>query len=359
MRSVTRIPGPHRTIALRETVPERGRASRRDRMSFGAKAAVAVMAVVILTVLASGCEQVVGGTSGTRSLSISVAAADSEVSANGQAAVTPVSYLFNGIGPQGGSFSLQSADGTASLQDLAVGSWTIQVDALNDDGIVVYNAETEAEVEPSGSVQIELELTPVTGHGNLQVSAVWDGRLTISPTATVILTDVGGNAQTFELVVDSTGSASRIIENLPTGYYRIALRLHDSGEQVMGNATTTRVYNGLTLPVATELSDLNKVGEAVEVRSERFTIAWDAPVDRSPSDYRVYARHRGEGSWTLLRQIAAEVAPTFTIDREDLPYGNYELAVSALVSGVESALHTSMCDEAQPATGWYIDWVGP
>ena len=357
MRPVTRIAPPYRSSALWDLFPKRG--TRRDSRSMGTKAVVTVLSAVILTVLVSGCGQVLGGTAGDGSLSISVAATDSDPDAISQAALTPVSYLFNGVGPEGRTFSLQSADGTANLQNLAVGSWTIEVEALNDDGIVVFSGETAVEVQPSGSVQIDLKLEPVTGHGSLHVSAVWDGSLTISPTATVLLTDTAGNTQTFSLTVASPGTASRIIENLPTGNYQIAVRLHDSGAQVMGNATSTRVYNGLTLPLATEFGDLNKVGTAVRVQNERFTIAWDPPVERTPSHYRVYMRHRGEGSWILLREIAAEVNPTLTLDREDLPYGSYELAVSAMESGVESHLHSSMCDDAQPATGWYIEWIGP
>lgn len=100
------------------------------------------------------------------------------------------------------------------------------------------------------------------------------------------------------------------------------------------------------------------------VQSETWTLAWDPPVFEGSSaeseleSYRVFYRVRGLSSWTLLSEIEADTSLSLKITPEELDYGYYEFAVSAVdQSGIESPLHESTDFTADPPTGWYVNWI--
>ena len=101
----------------------------------------------------------------------------------------------------------------------------------------------------------------------------------------------------------------------------------------------------------------NESGERIEITEDTFTIAWDYdPMSGIPDLYRMYYRNRGDELWNLLSEVNPDIEPTFIITQDNLSFGIYEFAVSAVSGGVESDLHTSMDDTASPGTGWFVDW---
>lgn len=321
------------------------------------RAVSAAAALLLLPLLLAGCGQALGGINRSGSLSVSVAELSPQTSSTDQEQLTPVSYRFHGSGPNGESFLRQLEQGSFTVADLAAGQWQVEVEAFNSDGVVLFHGQSEVEVEAYGAVTLSITLQPVAGEGALQVTLLWNGELTVDPHASVTLTDASGQTSAYPLTISAAGRAESVFEGLATGVYRVALELSDSGRTVMGNARALRVFNGITLELNAELDSLNKVGQPVEITEQRFTVAWDAPADYQPEGYRIYARLRGDHDWQLLGESAAD-QPQFTIGPEILPYGSWELAVSAVAGDSESALHSSMCDDAQPATGWYVQWTG-
>ena len=57
-------------------------------------------------------------------------------------------------------------------------------------------------------------------------------------------------------------------------------------------------------------------------------------------------------------RIAANLSSAeATVTTDDLVHGSYEFAVSSVsLTGMESELHTSLDETADPTTGWYLDW---
>jgi hypothetical protein len=101
------------------------------------------------------------------------------------------------------------------------------------------------------------------------------------------------------------------------------------------------------------------------VKGDTLTLAWDAPeyagsyAGSVVETYIVYYRTRGAAEWKELREVEAEVSPSLTITNEDLDYGYYEFAVSAVDNDEnESPLHSSTDTTADPITGWYVNWIG-
>ncbi|MDZ7852627.1 MAG: fibronectin type III domain-containing protein [Halomonas sp.] len=98
----------------------------------------------------------------------------------------------------------------------------------------------------------------------------------------------------------------------------------------------------------------------MRVAAESFVLAWDPPADASEIDsYHVYARPRGEYQWQSVSEVQAGDTPTLTVTQSLLTYGTWEFAVAAVAGGVESDFHTSMDDDAMPATGWFLEWTAP
>ena len=95
-------------------------------------------------------------------------------------------------------------------------------------------------------------------------------------------------------------------------------------------------------------------------------LGWDNPnvaaLPETPSAvsyFEVYYRRYGRREWRELGTTEnAETTISFT--NTDLPYGQYEFAVSAVTNdGKRSELHLSSDFDAWPTGGWYFNWIAP
>jgi hypothetical protein len=109
------------------------------------------------------------------------------------------------------------------------------------------------------------------------------------------------------------------------------------------------------------------MGESMQIlhKSMELTLAWDPPMTDIPNTpteveaYQIYYREHGTAHWRILGEIPASRHPEYTVDHQRLGSGLYDFAVRAItVDGRESALHTSLDNNADPVSGWYVLWVG-
>ena len=308
---------------------------------------------------AAACTQVTGTSAEEGSIRIAIGSpeepdgsfAASSLSSGGLEATE---YAFSGEGPNGAHFSVVTEDESVSIDHLSAGEWIILGQARNGDGTVVLEGETGVEVQPQQETPLELVLEPLSGIAELVANVSWNDRHTIDPSVSVTLAS-SGETSTYNPAADN-GSASLSVDDIEAGVYRITVQLYDGGEQVAGSAGTFRAVYDTSTELELELYALNKVGLPIDIDLEEFAIGWDPPGDYDPDTYVVYARERGEYSWSEIAAIDAEHSPSFTVSGETLDPGTWELAVSAVADGSESELHTSMSDTADPETGWYVRW---
>ena len=317
--------------------------------------------VVVAVVLSAGaCSQALGTAGGNQQGTLAIGVGEiSASSVNGETELAATQYLFSGTGPNGETFSVVTGDEVTTVEALVTGEWLIEVEGLTDDERVVLTGEAVVEVRAFEDTTLSISLKPVEGVGDIYVSAQWNAEHTLEPSATVVVTAPSGETSTYTLNGAEDGRAERRLSDLATGNYRVSVQLNDGETRVGGSAYTARVINGATVEIAAEFPNINKVGEPIELDQESFAIGWDEPEDSTPDLYRVYYRVYGAYEWELLSEIAAESSPSLTIDSELLAYGTYEFAVSSVTNGHESDLHSSMCDEAQPGSGWFVQWEGP
>lgn len=97
-----------------------------------------------------------------------------------------------------------------------------------------------------------------------------------------------------------------------------------------------------------------------------FTIAWDEPATSygtsDLSEYILYRQaypNRIVTSWVEIGRVTESAGPVYRVDAVELAPGSYEFGVRAVDSeGRYSEIHRSTDPQAEPATGWYIEWLG-
>ena len=98
------------------------------------------------------------------------------------------------------------------------------------------------------------------------------------------------------------------------------------------------------------LYDLNEfvkeaeLTQAQEITSSQnsITLAWDAPPG-SVLEYRIYHKAHGAQQWKLLKTVeGSEQEATIQYAELTVSAEAYDFAVSAVINGVESSLHSSL-----------------
>lgn len=96
---------------------------------------------------------------------------------------------------------------------------------------------------------------------------------------------------------------------------------------------------------------------AVNKSADSITLAWDPPPS-AVAKYRVFFRIHDTSTWYSLEDnLTAESEPEYTVQHEDVNSGIFDFGVVAVNSeALESNMHQSLENTAQPETGWYLIW---
>ena len=273
----------------------------------------------------------------------------------------PVAYRVSGVGPAGASFAQAVAAMPVDVSALVAGEWTIRVEGLDDAGAVVMEGATVARVSSDHAAAIRVPLAPPAGAGEVSLALRWPSQLVAAPGVLATLRrDDGSTVTLSEEVIAGAGTATVVGSSVPSGWYRLQLRLFDAGALIAGRADLLLVRRGATTTAALEIAHLNKPGAAISITGPRFTLAWDRGESDDPTDpvarYNLYYRANGTYPWTLLGTTGSLVEQ-FEVSTDILDYGVYDFAVTSVTaSGAESDPHTSLDDTADPQTGWFADW---
>lgn len=94
---------------------------------------------------------------------------------------------------------------------------------------------------------------------------------------------------------------------------------------------------------------------SVQVVGNEFTLTWINEAGEIVG-YHLYYRSCGDDEWMTLS--AGITSPRFTVNTTLLSHGEYEFAVRGVKdSGIETELHSSLDENAQPTGGWYLVWT--
>jgi hypothetical protein len=172
-------------------------------------------------------------------------------------------YDIRGEGPDPGVDYFEVlgyTDGALTQHNLKPGPWTITVEARNADvpgdqnrnGTVIGYGETDPPVIVSASSvsTIVIDVAPLNGAGELDLTLRWDKKLVSSPSIVASLTPVGSTTPqtlTFDLIPQPPADPQRGTYNDPniaTGYYTLSMQLFGASGLVWGCVEAVRIIYG-------------------------------------------------------------------------------------------------------------------
>ena len=109
-------------------------------------------------------------------------------------------------------------------------------------------------------------------------------------------------------------------------------------EEVVEGATATVVANGF---------------QEITITEPAIELQWDVPTTPI-AKYKVYWREHGLKSWSLLGETEETY---YLITQIDLHGKRLDFAVTSVDGENESDFHSSLDENAEPPTGWFIHWV--
>jgi 6-phosphogluconolactonase (cycloisomerase 2 family) len=178
--------------------------------------------------------------------------------------MTVTSFTVAGTGPNGATF-MESSTGEAVTQDgLALGSWTVVVNATNASGELIGTGTTSAELSDGGPTRVSVTVAPVTGTGALSLVVSWPAGQVQTPSIEATLTPALGTAQALDFTVSGT-SAFYSDTSVGNGYYTLAFTLLDDGTAVAGAVDVVRIVTGQTTSGTYTFDKVNGTGGTIRV----------------------------------------------------------------------------------------------
>lgn len=171
--------------------------------------------------------------------------------------MTPAQYSFHGSGPNGDTFDVDVDDLPAFIYGLNAGEWTVTVNAMNADRIIIGQGRVTATVQVGNTSTVIVLVTPVYGHGTMDITLLWNATDVESPSVAGQLVPAIGAPIELSFTIVDPGRAESITSSIPTGYYSLSIKLFDNGVAVMGAVEIVRIVADQTTSGLFEFYDIN------------------------------------------------------------------------------------------------------
>lgn len=291
------------------------------------------------------------------------------------ASMLPASYDIAGIGPEGATFSRTVTGGnTAAIAGLAYGTWTVQVSARNASGVCIGTGLGIADLQATASVSVTV--VPHEGTGSLSLSFSWDSSALSSPTVIGMLIPSMGTSLPLEIAVDGVAGAARCVaDDIPTGYYTVAVRLLDSCAPVLGAAEVVRIVKDQVTSGSFSFGSLAGAGmPSVEIspeESDPLAVSIVGALAEKPQDADMslsanVAGYAGSAIYAwYVNGVAVGSGQTYRF-HEGWPQGTYHIdAIAVSADGKLAGSATATVQVIAPVaphktfvTVWSTDTVG-
>jgi len=171
--------------------------------------------------------------------------------------MTPAQYSFHGIGPNGDNFDMDENDLPVFIYGLKAGEWTVTVNAMNADRIIIGQGQVTATVQVSNTSTVIATVVPVDGHGTVDITVLWNVVDVESPSVSGQLVLASGAPIELSFNMVDPGRAESVISSIPTGYHSLSIKLFDNGVAVMGAVEVVRIVADQTTSGLFEFYDIN------------------------------------------------------------------------------------------------------
>ena len=134
-----------------------------------------------------------------------------------------------------------------SQSGLTPGVWTITVDAINEDGIIIGRGGTTAEITAGYITTVQIEIGPLSGNGTLDLTIQWPKKEFGTDDVVVTLTPTITPDPVFTKKTNADLRVGTYLNSaIPAGYYFLTLQLIGDGVPVWGIAEAVRILAGET-----------------------------------------------------------------------------------------------------------------
>jgi hypothetical protein len=174
------------------------------------------------------------------------------------------SFTISGTGPGGASFSQTTSGGSVTVSDLAFGSWSVTVNALNPGGTIIGSGQTTVAVHTGQTTTVDISVVPLAGNGTLSLIVTWPTAQVDSPSIQATLTPPSGPVIPLSFSVSGT-QATYSSTTIPAGYQTLTLQLLDNNIPVMGAVEVARIVAGQTTTGSYAFTNVNQPGGSVQV----------------------------------------------------------------------------------------------
>lgn len=275
------------------------------------KRSIVGLVVVCIAIAMGGCKNPLSqiGAGNTGDLSIVISDAVGTRTLEPPLNMTPASYTIRGVHADGETFATQVSASKASTtkSGLTFGSWTVTVDAYNDDSTPtkIGTGETTVTVVSGKTAEANIAVYPLSGKGTLDLTSSWSGTLE-NPSVSATLTPIAAG-KPIDIPIDQTHPNYENTD-LESGYYRLSFQLYDTGTLVAGAVEIVRIVAGQTTSGVVSILDAKGAGGSI---AANVTIDLHSPITVSV----VRASSTGATLATLglsATQTGATGTPTFT-----------------------------------------------
>jgi hypothetical protein len=266
--------------------------------------------------------------------------------------MTPAGYTVAGSGPGGRNFNENTAALSVTIP-VHFGDWTVTVDALNADGVIIGRGQGIVTVHSGQNHSLGIVVVPLDGYGTLDLTVQWTEADVDIPSIEAQLIPPAGAAIDLGFTIQAGGTADYNSSTIPTGYYTLVLKLMDNDILVMGAVETVRIIKDQTTSGQFDFLEINDPPGSITIN---ITPELNDPIDVALSG-QVDEIDAG-GSMTVTASVPADVGnvvyawyingesmtigDTYTFG-SDLDPGIYRLDVTAFSadgSRAGSATHT-------------------
>jgi hypothetical protein len=178
--------------------------------------------------------------------------------------MTPFNYDIVGSGPNGTSFNVTTEQTPVEISSLDPGEWTVTVNAKNIDGTIISMGKESISLNAGNTKTLDIIVTPVEGHGTLDIAVYWTPSEVNDPSIIAQLTPATGSPIDLSFSLGE-GSATCVDYTIPTGYHTLTVKLLDNGILVMGAVEVVRIVNEQVTSGVFEFFDVNQPGGDIAI----------------------------------------------------------------------------------------------
>ncbi len=256
--------------------------------------------------------------------------------------MTAAGYTVSGSDGNGGSFNENTAAASVTIPNLAFGTWTVTVDALNDIGTIIGRGQSQVDVNAGQTSAVNVIVAELDGSGTLELNLSWPAADTQNPSVQASLIPVAGSTIALSFTIPTPGNATCTQADIPKGYYSLELQLLDNGTAVAGVAEIVRIVKDQTTSGTFEFTEINTPGGgvAVQVTPEIYdpitvTLSGQTDTLEAGSTMTVTASvpaDTGAVAYTwYINGLSKATGASYTLGG-DLTEGNYRLDVTVMTT---------------------------